>query len=334
MREVARVLRELDGKRVVVLCHHNADPDAVASAIVLSEILAKSCKSVKAAAAEDVSLIAKSVLEAFGKGIEVDPELDCDVVVMVDTSGFGHLGEFGERVKRFSGRVIVIDHHHPNEETRKSVDVHLVYEDYSSESELVYDVLQEMGLKPTREQASLLLAGIISDTAHFRLARPQTFRIVWELIKSGADYHKVLGAFKLPEEKSKRVAMLKAIDRSELKRVYGYHLMFSELGSFEGDAAGLMVKIGADAAFVGSEDRGKLKLSGRARQEFLEETGVHLGEMMEVLGQHFGGSGGGHAGAASMNGTGTLSGLKRELFKLLEQRLSRSHALKGSDREA
>lgn len=330
MKAVAQVLRDLAGKRVVVLCHHNADPDAVASAIVLSEVLENSCKSVKAAAADDVSLMARAVLEAFGRSIEVNPELDCDVIVMVDTSGFGHLGEFGVQVKNFSGKVIVIDHHHPNEETKKSVDVHLVFENYTSESELIFDVLREMELKPTPEQASLLLAGIISDTAHFRLARPQTFKIVWELIECGADYRRVLDSFRLPEDKSKRVAMLKAIERSELKRMYGYHVIFSELGSFEGDAAGMMVKIGADVAFVGSEDRGKLKLSGRARQEFLEETGVHLGELMELLGQHFGGSGGGHAGAASMSGSGKFSSLKRELFKLLEQRLSRNHAFEES----
>jgi nanoRNase/pAp phosphatase (c-di-AMP/oligoRNAs hydrolase) len=330
MKEVARALGELAGKRVVVLCHHNADPDAACSAVVLSEILRKLGAEARAGVAESTSLMAKSVLGAFGKEIEANPSLDCDAVLMVDTSGFGHLGSFGERVKGFPGKTVVIDHHRPSEETKRSVSLHLVDESYTSEAELIFDALKEMGLSPTPEQASLLLAGIISDTAHFRLARPETFEVVWRLLECGADYRRVLDSLKLPEDPSKRVAMLRAIERSEFRRIYGYHFIFSELGSFEGDAAAMMVKLGADAAFVGSEDKGRLKLSGRARSEFIEEIGIHLGEVMERLGQHFSGSGGGHAGAASMTGTGKLQALKRELFRLLERKLG-VHALQKGD---
>ena len=331
MREVVEALRSLSGKRVVVLCHHNADPDGVASALVLAHILRRFCREVKAGAAEDVSLLARSVLSEFGYTIDVNPSLNCDAVVLVDTSGFGHLGSFGEEVRKFRGEILVIDHHRPNEETRKSVNVHLVFEHYASESELIFDIARELGVSLSPDQASLLLSGIISDTAHFRLAKPETFRTVWELIKCGADYNRVLASMKLPEDRSKRIALLKAVERAELKRMYGYHFLCSELGSFEADAAAVMVRIGADAAFVGAEDKGQLKLSARAREDFLEETGIHLGEMMEELGHRFEGSGGGHAGAASMTGRGRFKDLKRELFKLLEQRLSRVHALRGPD---
>jgi len=42
---------------------------------------------------------------------------------------------------------------------------------------------------------------------------------------------------------------------------------------------------------------------------------------MEELGKQFNGSGGGHAGAASVSGKGSLEEVKRQILKLLQQRL-------------
>jgi nanoRNase/pAp phosphatase (c-di-AMP/oligoRNAs hydrolase) len=126
---------------------------------------------------------------------------------------------------------------------------------------------------------------------------------------------------KPPEDPSKRIAMLKAAGRSELRRVHSRLVIFSELGSFEGDAASMFIRIGADVAFVGSEEKGKVRLSGRARTELVESAGLHLGGLMEELARSFGGSGGGHPGAASMNVEGKLEDVKKHLFKLLQQKL-------------
>jgi len=323
MMEVAEALRSLSGKRALVLCHHFADPDGVASTVVLSEVLSTLGAKSVAAVADDISLPARQILEYFGRKVEINPELDFDAIVLVDTSSFGHLGSFGEKVEKFQGLKIVIDHHRPNEETRKAVDFHFVFEEYISECELLADLVKEMGLKLTPEQASMLLAGILTDTAHFRLAKPKTFLVVSELLKAGADYQKVVELLRPPEDKSKRVAVLKAIERSEVKRIHGFHFIFSEVGAFEGDVASIFVKIGADAAFVASEDKGKLRMSMRASEQFIEETKIHLGEVAEELGKIFNGSGGGHPGAASMMGEGRLKDLKRNLFNLLQKKLAR-----------
>jgi nanoRNase/pAp phosphatase (c-di-AMP/oligoRNAs hydrolase) len=175
-------------------------------------------------------------------------------------------------------------------------------------------------VNPTSEQASLLLAGIVSDTGHFRLAKPGTFEVVDALLKAGAEYDRVLEILKPPADDSRRVAMLKAAGRSELQRISGCLIVFSELGSFEGDAANMLVRTGADIAFVGSDEKGEFRLSGRARQELIKETGLHLGELMEEIGKQFGGSGGGHAGAASASGKGTFDEVKKQIFKMLQQK--------------
>jgi nanoRNase/pAp phosphatase (c-di-AMP/oligoRNAs hydrolase) len=324
MKEAADFLRKIsgEGRRVLVLCHQNADTDAVASATVLTEVLTELGANASAGAADDVSALAKTVLNSFGKNMSEKPELDSfEVAVMVDTSSPGHLGKFGEKLKEFSGKIAVIDHHRPVEEMKKMVELHFVRADITSESELIFRIMSELGKNPSAEQASLLLAGVMSDTGHLRLAKPETFGAVASLIAAGADYERVMDVLKQPEEPSKRIAMLKAAGRSELHRIHDKLIVFSELGSFEGDASGMFIRIGADAAFVGSEDKGKVRLSGRTRTEFTEKTGVHLGELMEDLAKNFGGSGGGHPGAASMNGQGKLKDLKKQLFKILQQKL-------------
>lgn len=323
MKALADFLAEAakGGQRVLVLCHHNADPDAVASALVLADVLKQLGAKSQTGAADGIATASQTLLKSFRREISVNPPLDADLVILVDTSSLEHLGEFGAKLRGTAAKLAVVDHHKPVEEMKRLSSFYFVREDSPSEAELIFRLVTALGEKLTPEQASLLLAGIISDTGHFRLAKPETFEVVDALLKTGADYRQVLEALRPPEDISKRVAMLKAAGRSELHRVNRYLAVFSELGSFEGDAAGMLVRVGADVAFVGSEDKDKVRMSGRARLDVVEKTGLHLGEVMEVLGKQFGGSGGGHAGAASMKGKGKLEELKKQLFKILQQKL-------------
>jgi nanoRNase/pAp phosphatase (c-di-AMP/oligoRNAs hydrolase) len=325
MKKISDFLLEASkqGQRILVLCHHNADPDAVGSSLALADALNQLGARAEAGVSESIGLMAKSVLQAAGREITVDPKLDVDIIVLVDTSSFEHLGELGEKVRQKAHRIVVVDHHRPVEGMEELVDFYYVKESAASESEIVLELIQELGAKVTPEMAFLLLAGIVSDTGQFRLAKDETFAAVQKLIEAGASYGKVLEALKMPEDMSKRVAMLKAAQRSVLHKVDGRLIVFSELSSFEADAAAMFVRMGADIAIVGSEEKGKIRLCGRAREGFCKEVSLHLGEIMSELGKEFGGTGGGHAGAASMTGKGKLSEAKERLLKVLRQSLKK-----------
>lgn len=323
MEEVVGYLRGIPEKsKVLVLCHHNADLDGSASAVVLAEVLRALGADARAGAACDVSSIAQAFLKSFGRDLPIDPPLDCELIIMVDTSSFGHLGKFGEKVKEFRGKIAVMDHHHPVDEMRKISDFYFVREEFSSMSEVIFRLMEAIGISPSQDQASLLLGGIVADTAHFKLCGPETFGVVDALIKAGANYKRAMNLLHQPEEISKRIAMLKAAQRLELRRIGEVLLVFSELGSFEGDAANVLVRIGADLAFVGNEEKGSIRVSGRGRPDFIEQSGVNLGEIFESLAKEFGGSGGGHPGAASMTVQGNLGEIKERLFNLLREKLS------------
>jgi phosphoesterase RecJ-like protein len=77
----------------------------------------------------------------------------------------GSLERLALPLKSWDGIVVNIDHHYDN--TRFG-DVVYVREEASSTSELVCDIARALGLRPSRQAAEALFAGISFDTGHFR----------------------------------------------------------------------------------------------------------------------------------------------------------------------
>ncbi len=323
LRKVAE--RLLEGarrrERILLLSHQQADPDGVGSALVLSEVLERLGARTEVVMPEGMNKLSQLLLERHGRRVEASPSFEPDLVVMIDTSSFEQLGKMGEKIR--GKEVLLVDHHLRVEGMEKEVEACWVEEGCTSSAEMVLRLLKEMGERPSPDQAQLLLAGILTDTAGLKLAQDSTLRTVCELLDCGASYREALSALRVPEDRSKRLAMLKAAQRMEIRTVGDYVVVFSELGAFEADAASMLLKLGADLSFVGSEEKGEFRISGRATQELCEATGLHLGSLMQEVGKAFGGSGGGHPGAASSSGKGSLREVKRFLLGQLEKVLIR-----------
>ncbi|MFB6215525.1 MAG: DHHA1 domain-containing protein, partial [Candidatus Aenigmatarchaeota archaeon] len=95
----------------------------------------------------------------------------------------------------------------------------------------------------------------------------------------------------------------------------------SEVGAYESDAASLFVKIGADVGLVASERDEETRVSSRSRSGTASETDLHLGELMSEVADKFGGSGGGHAGAAAMTVEVPLEEIKETLLEEVKEML-------------
>jgi phosphoesterase RecJ-like protein len=323
MKEIAKFLADAskEGQRILVLCHHNADPDGIGSSIALADALRKLGAEAQAGVSEGISKVSVKILKVSGREIAVNPPLDTDIIVLVDTSSFEHLGDLGEQIKQRKSELVLIDHHRPVEEMRQFAKFYLVREESASESELIVELIRELGVELTPEVAFLLLAGIISDTGQFRFAKGSTFEAVNILVKAGADYSRVLEALRLPEDPSKRIAMLKAAQRLKLYKIGERLVAISKLSSFEADAATMLIRVGADIAFVGSQEKDEIRVCSRVREDLLKETQLHLGKLMSELAKQFNGMGGGHAGAASMTGKGSLADVNKQLLNALHQML-------------
>lgn len=317
MRELAKYFKRLgkEEKRVLVLGHPHADPDAVGSVLGLAGMLDSLGLDVCPGVVSGLDKLSHSVVELVDKEVMIDPPIDVDIAVVLDTSDIGQLKGYEERLLDLgSENIIFIDHHRPDPETMDTIGTYYSDESASSSVELVLRLAGEIGYDFRPDIATLMLTGIISDTGHFKFADKETFESVTALLEDGADYQAAMDSLDVEDSQSKRVAILKSAQRSELYKAYDRWIVFSEVGAYESDAASFFIKAGADVSLVASvdnENENITRISSRSRSGLASKTHLHLGDLMSELAEEFEGTGGGHAGAAAV----TVEGIKFEKLK-------------------
>jgi len=323
------LMETLEGREnILILCHQNADPDALGSAFALSQLILRETpsKKVEVAAPEGVSRVGRQVLQHLPFQITGSPSAENkDIIVLADTNTLIQLGEFGATVKNSSKPLVLIDHHAPNREMVELATLSITDEEASSTCEIVYGLFEEASVELDRNVALALFLGIAYDTRHFVIAKSRTFRIVAKLLDAGLVVEEALPLLALSIEASERVARLKAAQRLQRTRLKGWIVALSKVGSYQSSAARALLVLGADVAVVGGERRGRLRISLRATKEFFEGTHVHLGRDIAVpLGRLVGGMGGGHSTAAGVNGEGSLDEALKACLHLLREATSTS----------
>lgn len=322
--DIITLLDAVDAKFVVLLCHHNADPDAICSAYAFASLLKQSRPQtdVEIGAAHGISRLSRHVLEHLAVEVKTQPSVEkAHAIVLLDTNTVQQLDDLAERVKNSKAPIIVVDHHTGHPETKQLAKISITDEGASSTCEIVYDFYRQTGIKPGGNEAKALFLGIAFDTRHFVLASSVTLKNIVGLIDAGVNAQETLPLLSLPMDFSERVARLKASRRTRLFRVGEWIIALSYVSAYQASAARAMVELGAHVAAVAGAKDGNLEISLRSSLEFYKKTGVHLGkDIAKPLGEYLHGMGGGHATAAGVNGQGDVEiGLKRCLFLLKEK---------------
>jgi len=291
------ILDLLGEKKSIALLHHNADPDAVGSAAALKLVIPE----LDIGCPVSVSNAGKRVAKALGIEILLDPDLgQYEQFVVLDTSTPVQLGDLLEGVKD----PIVIDHHTSSGLWKASVEI--IDPTSSSCAEIIFDIFKRSDVLFTPEIGIALMAGIISDTGRFRFASAKTFAIVSEIMdRTGLSSEEVMVILEDEDyfNYSKRVAQLKAANRLTYTNVGEDVIVSSHVGSYEAAAARVLLITGGDVVFVSNNKKKELRISARAKPHIVKK-GVHLGEFMSKMGEKLNCQGGGHPGAAGMNGKG------------------------------
>lgn len=324
--EITKILDELNAKLVVLLCHHNADPDAICSSYAFAGLLKrlKPQVEVEIGASQGISRLSKHLLQFLPINVNVHPSVEkADIMVLLDTNTIQQLNNLAEKVKSSGAPIIVIDHHAPHPETEKLAKVCVTNEESSSTCEIVYSFFKEMNVKPSEDEAKALFLGIAFDTRHFVLANSSTLKAIAELIDAGVNVQETLSLLSLPMDFSERVARLKACRRAKLFKIGEWIIALSHVSAYQASAARALMELGAHVAVVGGQKNESVEISLRCTREFHTKTGVHLGkDIAKPLGEFLHGMGGGHASAAGVNGVGDVeTGLKRSL-RLLKEKIS------------
>jgi phosphoesterase RecJ-like protein len=324
--EIIRILDEAHAKFVLLLCHHNSDPDAIGSAYAFQSLLAK-CKPTMTSeigTGQGISRLSKHILKQVPIAVNTQPNVEkADVIVLLDTNTTQQLGQLAERVTKTAAPIIVVDHHAAHPQTMQIAKLCITNEGASSTCEIVYSFFKELNIKPDLAVAKALFLGIAFDTRHFVLANSSTFKTIAELGDVGVNPQEAISALALPMDFSERVARIKACRRAKLLKVENWIVALSHVSAYQASAARAIVDLGAHMAAVAGQKNEKIEISLRSTREFNQITGIHLGrDIAKPLGEYLKGMGGGHATAAGVNGTGEVTaGLKRCL-RLVKEKLS------------
>lgn len=323
-QEIAGLLETQDTKLAVLLCHHNADPDAICSAYAFASLLKKvrPTMEVEIGAAHGISRLSKHLLQYLPIEVTTQPNVEkAQAIVLLDTNTIQQLDSLAEKVKISKAPIIVIDHHASHPETEQLAKICVTNEESSSTCEIVYSFYKQMSIKPGENEAKALFLGISFDTRHFVLANSTTLKNIAELIDAGVNAQETLSLLSLPMDFSERVARLKASRRTRLFKIGEWIIALSHVSAYQASAARAMVELGAHVAAVAGQKNESTEISLRSSLEFYKQTGIHLGrDVAKPLGEYLHGMGGGHATAAGVNGVGDIEiGLKRCLWLLKEK---------------
>jgi len=325
IEEITALLDQVNAKLVVLLCHHNADPDAIGAAFAFSRLIERLRPRLRTeiAAAEGPSRLSKHVLAALPTKLTSDPNIEgADAIVLLDTNTIQQLNRWEKRVRATRSPIIVVDHHASHPETERLAALSVTNENASSTCEIIYRFFLDMNVRLTESEAKALFLGIAFDTRHFILANSTTLKIVADLIDSGVNAQEALSLLSLPMVESERIARLKAAKRVRFLKIGGWIVALSDVGAYQASAARALISLGTHLAIVAGKRNEYLRVSMRASREFYQKTGIHLGrDLAKPLGEFLGGMGGGHAVSAGVNGVGNLESCLERCITLLKENL-------------
>ncbi len=316
--KLKRFLQRSQGKSFLLLCHHNADPDSLGSAIAFALYLKSiGVENVRIGVAQSVSSYAKRLLTLSPVPVERNPIVEENVVVIFDTSSLEQL----EPIEIPRGKTVIVIDHHTEKEKPIRADIAVVDSSRTSTAEIVWELFKYLSFYDEKA-VKALLAGIVTDTANFRFANAKTFKALSEIlerfpIQMGEIFQLVAPVSDENIDQAKRTAILKACQRMEIRKFRRYIIAVSKVSAYESLACKTFLNLGADIAVVGSEKKG-VRISARAKENLVKK-GLHLGKIMEKVGPVIDGSGGGHAGAAGANGRKNLDEAIKLILKEIER---------------
>ena len=213
--ELERVAADLrDGDRFLLTTHEGPDGDALGSLLALHELLGQMGKdSVMFMAAKEFPL---PVEYRFLPLTDVFHEPPADVrdrtLVFLDCGNIDRMPV--DFLQRDGAHILNIDHHHDN--TRFGT-VNLVDTDASCTAEILWRLAKLLDLRITREIATALYVGLVTDTGKFMYENtdPDSHRMAAELIEAGVNVDETYRRLyeRVPIEKAKLVA--RAIEKIE-----------------------------------------------------------------------------------------------------------------------
>ena len=185
---------QLVGKaeHVLITSHINPDADGVSACLAFRAALAKLGKTSTIALGDPVPSSYRFLPKDVVVGSSL-PGVEPDLIVVFDLGDLERLGPVYDPGLFSRVPVINVDHHVSN---GRFGTVNVVDPTASATCELLYSLVQDLGVEIDAEIATWLLMGIVADTQGFRTPSTtvRTLRIAAELMDRGASLSEILEA--------------------------------------------------------------------------------------------------------------------------------------------
>ncbi|MHA1299974.1 MAG: DHH family phosphoesterase [Candidatus Helarchaeota archaeon] len=327
MEKFVSYIKEKSLKKILILTHQNADPDALCGIYTLYSILNRLFPNLEIVYSSDgLSNLSKQI--AAKLNIFITEELENftpDIIILFDVNNIQHTGMFVNEINLAKKSIVIIDHHAPPPDIEEYSPLSIVDEEAISANEILFHEFDKIGIGFTAKEALSILIGMLYDSKHLLLANSRSFSIIPKLIEYGANYSLAISLLNVPMVRAERIARIKAAQRLELFEINNWLIIFSHVSSYEASACRAILGLGADVAFVIAEHKGEIRISGRSTPEFYEKTNIHLGkDILAKVGPIMNGLGGGHPTAAGCNGKKDANEGKKYIIKILKEKLPKS----------
>lgn len=178
VEQAAAMLRNADN--ILILCHKNPDGDTIGCGSALYYALASLGKTAAVLCSDPIPRRLSYTRPRLFRG-EFEPGL----VVAVDVAGTQLFGDSG-LMPSYSRRVdLCIDHHAGNNGYAQYT---LLNPEAAAAAELLWEVIEAMGVQLDSQMADCLYTGLATDTGCFRFAntKANTHRVAARLMEAGA----------------------------------------------------------------------------------------------------------------------------------------------------
>ena len=291
MDDLIKVLDGLKGKAVSITFHKSADIDAVSSAFALQRYIGGEIV-VADELDPEAQIFAKEMNIHFADELR-------DYIIVVDSHA--------PTLLTVDHAYLIIDHHRLMERSIPA-DYSFIFPEAAATAEILALALPRID----KQSARALAAGILSDTARFKVAGPRTFEAFAKMRRiCGAEYKDLLKLAFPQISKELRLEIIEDMRNAEIIEAGRYLIAVVNARSL-GLTASALTEIGIDVAIAYGD--GKMSVRGGTWNP------IHLGELVNTVAKETGGRGGGHFGAAGMFYTSEES--VRRLVEELKRRLS------------
>jgi phosphoesterase RecJ-like protein len=183
------VLDELRlGEKFLLTTHENPDGDALGSLVAMHGILDLMSKdNLMFMSADELPFpyeYRTLPLDEIAHTLPEDAEER--TIVFLDCGNIDRMPV--DFLSREEAHIVNIDHHHDNTEFGTA---NLVIGSASCTAEIVYGLVEDLGVEVTREIGEALYVGLVTDTGKFQYQNttPEAHRMAAELIELGVDVH-------------------------------------------------------------------------------------------------------------------------------------------------